>query len=252
MPYLQGQIHICTCPSKNVLHSLSFRRKCVSPWNAFLLWCIIFDSGRIIRAYRQRRIVQRCQQIGLYVFDLWCGILKDVLDIGRVRKPQPSETGLHLWHGHGLAAELQVWGRAALHMADQLRNIARVVVHAGRGQQGVVVPPPYCLFNFLCLWWIDRWISITVLSIILINIISVRFSAVCTSDFPKPGFLLFGRNDVLFFAARLSAFRKAEFILIAIGRIGRIIFWELPYISSFNWDIPRFLPVCLVPALYVR
>ena len=100
---------------------------------------------------RIHNLLDHVYGIGLYVFDLRCGVFKGVQNIGRVLKPQPSETGLHLWRGYGLAADLQVRGCTAQHMADQLQNTVRVVVHVGHGQQGVVDLLPHRLYHFLCL-----------------------------------------------------------------------------------------------------
>ena len=50
------------------------------------------DGGRIIRAYRHGRIVERRQEIAPYVVDLRCGLLDTVNYIGdmltvKLRKP---------------------------------------------------------------------------------------------------------------------------------------------------------------------
>ena len=149
------------------------------------------DGGRIIRAYRHGRIVQRRQKIGPYVVDLRCGLPETVDHIADVFSFKLPVSHFDCFNREDLAADADRGRRTAQNVHKQLQHTLHVVV-------GIILPEKvivYLAFDlFSCLAsinlhlcraggkGIDGWISMAKISMIYIIITWVGFLDLCTSE----------------------------------------------------------------------
>ena len=149
------------------------------------------DGGRIIRAYRNRRVIQRRQKIGPYVVDLRCCLPEAVDHIADMLPVKLPVSLFDCFDWEGLTTDADRGRRAAQNVHQQLHHTLHVVV-------GVILPEKiivYLAFHFFsCLasinlhlcraggWGIDGWISMARISLIYIIITWVGFLDLCTSE----------------------------------------------------------------------
>ena len=105
--------------------------------------------------------------------------------IGDMLKAQLSKAILYFCRGQVFAPNTQYRGGAAHHITDQFQNFLRIVIGVLHCQQRVIDLLPHGFPNTFRVGWIDRWISITEVSIDIIIIICVRFSDVLTAGFRR-------------------------------------------------------------------
>ena len=146
----------------------------------------------IEKAHRRRRVVERSQKIGFDVIDLCCGCPQAVQNIGNVHLAQLAKPLLDDLDGDLVFSQTDSIGGAALHFSDQLHQRVHVFACILRTERVILDLLFDALFQAPSLNPSisrrfrrgDRWIRITKLRIIIINITWVGKSDFLKSRFP--------------------------------------------------------------------